>query len=99
MLVLTGVEDLIPTRIRCPYRPARRELLYPAHTHTHAHTHFICVCVYIYIYIYIYICNEIEVLGMVRYAVDRRDVQDMETAWCRAIQKNDPCFQQLRVKF
>ena len=55
MLVLTGVEDLIPTRIRCPYRPARRELLYPTHTHTHAHTHFICVCVYIYIYIYIYI--------------------------------------------
>ena len=72
---------------------------YTRHTHTRTRTHILYVCVCIYIYIYIYICNEIEVLGMVRYAVDRRDVQDMETAWCRAIQKNDPCFQQLRVKF
>ena len=60
--VWSGTENLAPTGIRSPDRPARRQSLYrlrfPAH--------YINIQTYIYIYIYIYNFNMFSVLRMVR---------------------------------
>jgi len=55
--VWMGAENLGPTRIRSPDRPARSEssyrLSYPGPQNTHTHTHTYIIHTYIYIYIYI----------------------------------------------
>jgi hypothetical protein len=55
--VWTGTENLAPTGIRSPDRPARSQSLYRLSYLAHKHK---IVNIYIYIYIYIWQCHKIN---------------------------------------